>query len=133
MLNEIDTDTFPPELDTGYYSPLKSSSVSAWIAGKRSIDRLSIFKIAFGLQLPFENKSVFSYQSLFNRVFNQRYCLKRADEMTFSYCLKNEKPYAEALQIIISYKRAEKEFLINRKTQEKNVPVESTKHLFTLY
>ena len=130
MLNEIDTDTFPPELDTGYYSPLKSSSVSAWIAGKRSIDRLSIFKIAFGLQLPFENKSVFSYQSLFNRVFNQRYCLKRADEMTFSYCLKNEKPYAEALQIIISYKRAEKEFLINRKTQEKNVPVESTKHLF---
>ena len=110
MLAEIDADKILPELDAGYYSPLKVSSVSSWIAGKRCIDRLNIFKIAFGLELPFESSSGFSYQSLFNRVFNQRYCLKRANEMTFSYCLKRGKPYIEA--------------------QSKNISVESTKHLF---
>lgn len=130
MLAEIQADKIPLGLDTVYYSPLKVSSVSSWISGKRSIDRLNIFKIAFGLQLPFNNKAVFSFQSLFNRVFNQRYCLKRAEEMTFGYCLKNSMPYIEALQIIDAYQRAEKEYLNSKEKQQENVSVESTKHLF---
>ena len=129
MLQECDYSTISSYLDESYYSLLTSSSVYSWISGKRSIDRISIFKIAYGLQLPFDNSTVFSYQALFNRVFNQRYCLKRADEIALCYGLEKNIPYINVLQIISNYNQLEKTFLSNLNNEDNKEKTEATRKL----
>ena len=42
---------------------------------------------------------------LFNKVYNQRYVTRTADELIFVFCLKNGKNYLTAMQMLAKYRR----------------------------
>ena len=93
-----------------YFSKLTMSNVKqAWLSGTtKYINRIDIFKLCFALGLKSKQNEKYiegkpCYENLFNKVFNQRYCLKRPDEMCFSYCLKVGKNYSEALDLYNKY------------------------------
>lgn len=93
-----------------YFSKLTMSNVKqAWLSGaSKYVNRIDIFKICFalGLKSKYDEKYIKGepcYENLFNKVFNQRYCLKRPDEMCFSYCLKVGKNYGDALDLYNKY------------------------------
>lgn len=93
-----------------YFSKLTMSNVKqAWLSGtSKYVNRIDIFKICFalGLKSKYDEKYIEGepcYENLFNKVFNQRYCLKRPDEMCFSYCLKDGKSYGDALGLYNKY------------------------------
>lgn len=93
-----------------YFSKLTMSNVKqAWLSGaSKYVNRIDIFKICFALGLKSKHDENYiegepCYENLFNKVFNQRYCLKRPDEMCFSYCLKVGKSYGDALGLYDEY------------------------------
>ena len=93
-----------------YFSKLTMSNVKqAWLSGaSKYVNRIDIFKICFALDLKSKHDENYiegepCYENLFNKVFNQRYCLKRPDEMCFSYCLKVGKSYGDALGLYDEY------------------------------
>lgn len=93
-----------------YFSKLTMSNVKqAWLSGtSKYVNRIDIFKICFALGLKSKHDENYiegepCYENLFNKVFNQRYCLKRPDEMCFSYCLKAGKSYGDALGLYNKY------------------------------
>lgn len=93
-----------------YFSKLTMSNVKqAWLSGtSKYVNRIDIFKICFALGLKSKHDENYiegepCYENLFNKVFNQRYCLKRPDEMCFSYCLKVGKSYGDALGLYNKY------------------------------
>lgn len=93
-----------------YFSKLTKSIVKqTWLSGTtKYVNRIDIFKICFalGLKSKYDKKYIEDepcYENLFNKVFNQRYCLKQPDEMCFSYCLKVGKSYGDALGLYDKY------------------------------
>lgn len=93
-----------------YFSKLTMSNVKqAWLSGtSKYVNRIDIFKICFalGLKSKYDKNYIEDepcYENLFNKVFNQRYCLKQPDEMCFSYCLKVGKSYGDALGLYDKY------------------------------
>lgn len=93
-----------------YFSKLTMSNVKqAWLSGtSKYVNRIDIFKICFALGLKSKHDENYiegkpCYENLFNKVFNQRYCLKQPDEMCFSYCLKVGKSYGDALGLYDKY------------------------------
>ena len=107
------------EWNTDYYSSVpdeKGETVKKWLAETdyRNPSRLYLYKIAFALNLtayfPNEmNEDNENYKTsmnfLFNKVYNQRYITRTADELIFVFCLKNGKNYLTAMKMLAKYKR----------------------------
>ena len=100
-----------------YSSVPKVETVKKWLSetGYREPRRLYLYKIAFALGLkayfpkeitddtsPEYKKSV---NYLFNKIYNQRYVTRAADELIFIYCLKNEKNYTTAMKMLAKYRK----------------------------
>lgn len=99
-----------------YSSVPNEETIKKWLAETdfRNPNRLYLYKIAFALGLaayfPHEineddDKYKTSMNFLFNKVYNQRYVTRTADELIFVFCLKNGKNYLTAMQMLAKYKR----------------------------
>lgn len=99
-----------------YSSVPNEETIKKWLAETdfRNPNRLYLYKIAFALELaayfPHEiNEDDDRYKTsmnfLFNKVYNQRYVTRTADELIFVFCLKNGKNYLTAMQMLAKYRR----------------------------
>ena len=99
-----------------YSSVPNKETIKKWLAETdyRNPNRLYLYKIAFALGLtayfPYEiteddKKYKTSMNFLFNKVYNQRYVTRTADELIFVFCLKNGKDYLTAMRMLAKYKR----------------------------
>ena len=99
-----------------YSSVPNEETIKKWLAETdfRNPNRLYLYKIAFALELaayfPHEiNEDDDRYKTsmnfLFNKVYNQRYVTRTADELIFVFCLKNGKNYLTAMKMLAKYKR----------------------------
>ena len=99
-----------------YSSVPNEETIKKWLAETdfRNPNRLYLYKIAFALGLaayfPHEineddDKYKTSMNFLFNKVYNQRYVTRTADELIFVFCLKNGKNYLTAMQMLAKYRR----------------------------
>lgn len=99
-----------------YSSVPNRETIKKWLAETdfRNPNRLYLYKIAFALGLaayfPHEinegdNRYKISMNFLFNKVYNQRYVTRTADELIFVFCLKNGKNYLTAMRMLAKYKR----------------------------
>lgn len=134
MINKYDYKKYAGIIDEKYFSEIKESLVESWLKGHSVINRIDIFKISFALDLPaFEptnekNKILhFSHEALFNRVFNQRYCVKHADDICFNYCKKKHLSYETALDLFYEYTIAPKDKIVNKESK-----IESTKNILDI-
>lgn len=124
MIDECDEQLSPEdkkilEWNTDYYSSVpdeKGETIKKWLSetGYRNPSRLYLYKIAFALELaayfPHEineddNRYKTSMNFLFNKVYNQRYVTRTADELIFVFCLKKGKNYLTAMQMLAKYRR----------------------------
>ena len=99
-----------------YSSVPNEETIKKWLAETdfRNPNRLYLYKIAFALELaayfPHEiNEDDDRYKTsmnfLFNKVYNQRYVTRTADELIFVFCLKKGKNYLTAMQMLAKYRR----------------------------
>lgn len=99
-----------------YASVPNRETIKKWLAETdfRNPNRLYLYKIAFALKLvayfPHEieendNRYKNSMNFLFNKVYNQRYVTRTADELIFVFCLKNSEDYLTAMRMLAEYKR----------------------------
>lgn len=101
----------------------KPDTIDKWLNSKRIPNRLSLYKIAFALNLPLylydavknmntqSKEYISSVNYLFNKVYNQRYSSKEADELIFVYQLINsvhnkcQNSYLQAMKMLASYNK----------------------------
>ena len=101
----------------------KPDTIDKWLNSKRIPNRLSLYKICFALNLPLYlyddvknmdmqgTKYILSANYLFNKVYNQRYSSKEADELIFVYQLINsvhnkcQNSYLQAMKMLASYRK----------------------------
>ena len=99
----------------------KPDTIDKWMNSKRIPSRLSIYKISCALHLPVylyetlknmdiqSREYILSANYLFNKVYNQRYSSKEADELIFVYQLingiyaGNNNWYLQAMKMIADY------------------------------
>jgi len=103
------------ESSEDYASVPNEETVKKWLADTdfRNPSRLYIYKIAFslGLKAFFPDKikdTNTEYQTsvnfLFNKIYNQRYATRSADELIFIFCLNQGLNYLCAMKMIAKYK-----------------------------
>ena len=103
----------------------KSDTISKWLNGKRTPNRLSLYKISLALHLPIylhdvaygmdmqSKKYIASANYLFNKIYNQRYSSKQADELIFVYQLVNmisqncNNLYLQSMKMLAEYHKKE--------------------------
>ncbi len=133
MINECDKYLTPEEKEyliwenksnpNSYGFIPKPDTIHNWLNSKRIPNRLSLYKMAFALDLPLyfynvvknmdmqSREYISSANYLFNKVYNQRYSSKEADELIFVYQLINsvhdkcKNSYLQAMKMLASYNK----------------------------
>ena len=120
------------ESSEDYASVPNEETVKKWLAETdfRNPSRLYIYKIAFalGLKAFFPDKIMDTnteYQTsvnfLFNKIYNQRYATRSADELIFIFCLNQGLNYLCAMQMLAKYKIICSETIFKNEDEIKNL------------
>lgn len=86
---------------------IKLERIKKWFGRRRSTtDRITIFMISFGLDLPIEPQKEspqFCHKYLFNKVFRERYCLRTPEELCLMYAKSHQMSFSEAEDMYKSF------------------------------
>ncbi len=141
---------FPDSLSEIYFKPIKKDTVRKWFVYKKSKEdkrgnkpayckipgnRVDFFRISFALNLPLEANSKepmlrnYSHNSLMCKIYHQRSCLKKPDELIFKYGLQNHLSYAECVAHILDFNKRFANYSAIKVDKPSNVPDMSTNQL----